>query len=314
MKKWKALIASAGIALFLGTVLMGYGGSDTARNLSGSAAKKSAPAAPKDASFTYKLGEKNVQLYMYEGERPKDIITDKSKLTVTTGAIYLTDLLGKKWHLKKISVTNGAIAAIDDLGIIDSTFLKTLDARNLRSGYAEMLKHALIAQPDRLHALLAFDLECPNLYALQALIAESIAVKARIVAQDPHEQQLRKVLNFGHTIGHAFESFAMRRTPILHGYAVAYGMICELYLSHVKCGFPLRELQVAVQFIREHYGRLLITCDDYDELLQWMQHDKKNTSTDINFTFLEDIGKPIINQTATKDEIKEALDFFRETM
>ena len=197
--------------------------------------------------------------------------------------------------------------------LIDSTFLKTLDARNLRSGYAEMLKHALIAQPDRLHALLAFDLERPNLHALQALIAESIAVKARIVAQDPHEQQLRKVLNFGHTIGHAFESFAMRRTPILHGYAVAYGMICELYLSHVKCGFPLRELQVAVQFIREHYGRLLITCDDYDELLQWMQHDKKNTQNHIRFTLLRAVGDYLLDQTATNEEIKSALDFFRET-
>ena len=197
--------------------------------------------------------------------------------------------------------------------LIDSTFLKTLDARNLRSGYAEMLKHALIAQPDRLHALLAFDLERPNLHALQALIAESIAVKARIVAQDPHEQQLRKVLNFGHTIGHAFESFAMRRTPILHGYAVAYGMICELYLSHVKCGFPLRELQVAVQFIREHYGRLLITCDDYDELLQWMQHDKKNTQNHIRFTLLRAAGDYLLDQTATNEEIKSALDFFRET-
>lgn len=197
--------------------------------------------------------------------------------------------------------------------LIDSTFLKTLDARNLRSGYAEMLKHALIAQPDRLHALLAFDLERPNLHALQALIAESIAVKACIVAQDPHEQQLRKVLNFGHTIGHAFESFAMRRTPILHGYAVAYGMICELYLSHVKCGFPLRELQVAVQFIREHYGRLLITCDDYDELLQWMQHDKKNTQNHICFTLLRAAGDYLLDQTATNEEIKSALDFFRET-
>ena len=197
--------------------------------------------------------------------------------------------------------------------LIDSTFLKTLDARNLRSGYAEMLKHALIAQPDRLHTLLAFDLERPNLHALQALIAESIAVKARIVAQDPHEQQLRKVLNFGHTIGHAFESFAMRRTPILHGYAVAYGMICELYLSHVKCGFPLRELQVAVQFIREHYGRLLITCDDYDELLQWMQHDKKNTQNHIRFTLLRAAGDYLLDQTATNEEIKSALDFFRET-
>ena len=197
--------------------------------------------------------------------------------------------------------------------LIDSTFLKTLDARNLRSGYAEMLKHALIAQPDRLHTLLAFDLERPNLHALQALIAESIAVKARIVAQDPHEQQLRKVLNFGHTIGHAFESFAMRRTPILHGYAVAYGMICELYLSHVKCGFPLRELQLAVQFIREHYGRLLITCDDYDELLQWMLHDKKNTHNRINFTLLRAVGDYQLDQTATNEEIKSALDFFRET-
>ena len=164
-----------------------------------------------------------------------------------------------------------------------------------------------------MHALLAFDLERPNLYALQALIAESIAVKARIVAQDPHEQQLRKVLNFGHTIGHAFESFAMRRTPILHGYAVAYGMICELYLSHVKCGFPLRELQLAVQFIREHYGRLLITCDDYDELLQWMQHDKKNTQNHIRFTLLRAAGDYLLDQTATNEEIKSALDFFRET-
>ena len=196
--------------------------------------------------------------------------------------------------------------------LIDSQFLATLDARNLRSGYAEMLKHALIAQPEKLHALLSFDLEQPHLTRLLPLIEASIAVKKRVVEQDVREQGLRKVLNFGHTMGHAFESFAMRRTPILHGYAVAYGMLCELYLSHMKCGFPLQELRQVVQFIREHYGQLPISCDDYDELLQWMLHDKKNTHNRINFTLLRAVGDYQLDQTATEAEIKAALDFFRE--
>ena len=196
--------------------------------------------------------------------------------------------------------------------LIDSQFLATLDARNLRSGYAEMLKHALIAQPEKLHALLSFDLEQPHLTRLPPLIEASIAVKKRVVEQDAREQGLRKVLNFGHTMGHAFESFAMRRTPILHGYAVAYGMLCELYLSHIKCGFPLQELRQVVQFIREHYGQLPISCDDYDELLRWMLHDKKNTHNRINFTLLRAVGDYQLDQTATEAEIKAALDFFRE--
>lgn len=196
--------------------------------------------------------------------------------------------------------------------LIDSQFLATLDARNLRSGYAEMLKHALIAQPEKLHALLSFDLEQPHLTRLPPLIEASIAVKKRVVEQDAREQGLRKVLNFGHTMGHAFESFAMHRTPILHGYAVAYGMLCELYLSHIKCGFPLQELRQVVQFIREHYGQLPISCDDYDELLQWMLHDKKNTHNRINFTLLRAVGDYQLDQTATEAEIKAALDFFRE--
>lgn len=196
--------------------------------------------------------------------------------------------------------------------LIDSQFLATLDARNLRSGYAEMLKHALIAQPEKLHALLSFDLEQPHLTRLLPLIEASIAVKKRVVEQDVREQGLRKVLNFGHTMGHAFESFAMRRTPILHGYAVAYGMLCELYLSHIKCGFPLQELRQVVQFIREHYGQLPISCDDYDELLRWMLHDKKNTHNRINFTLLRAVGDYQLDQTATEAEIKAALDFFRE--
>ena len=100
--------------------------------------------------------------------------------------------------------------------------------------------------------------------------------------------------------------------PILHGYAVAYGIIGELYLSTVKCGFPQDKLRQTVTFIREHYGQMQITCDDYPELLELMTHDKKNTSGQINFTLLGGIGDIRINQTATVEDIKEALDFYRE--
>ena len=116
--------------------------------------------------------------------------------------------------------------------LIDSTFLKTLDARNLRSGYAEMLKHALIAQPDRLHALLAFDLERPNLHALQALIAESIAVKARIVAQDPHEQQLQSAQLRSHDRSR-FRKF--RHAPHAHLARLCSGLWHDLRALSLAC-------------------------------------------------------------------------------
>ena len=100
--------------------------------------------------------------------------------------------------------------------------------------------------------------------------------------------------------------------PQLHGYFVAYGLVCELYLSTVKTGFPTDKLRQTVSFIREHYGRMPITCDDYPTLFELMTHDKKNTAGTINFTLLGDIGDIRINQTATKEEIYEALDFYRE--
>jgi 3-dehydroquinate synthase len=152
-----------------------------------------------------------------------------------------------------------------------------------------------------------------KLSTLNQLLADSVKVKECIVNEDPKEHGIRKALNLGHTIGHAFESFAMKTgKPILHGYAVAYGIIGELYLSTVKCGFPQDKLRQTVTFIREHYGQMQITCDDYPELLELMTHDKKNTSGQINFTLLGGIGDIRINQTATVEDIKEALDFYRE--
>ena len=197
--------------------------------------------------------------------------------------------------------------------IINTQFLDTLDHDNICSGYAEMLKHGLISDERTWAELVTFNLDTPDLSQLQRMVAESIKVKERIVEADPHELGIRKALNLGHTMGHAFESFAMRRgTPILHGYAVAYGLISELYMSARKTAFPTDRMHQTVQFIRENYGTFNITCDNYPTLIELMHHDKKNTSGIINFTLLGNVGDIRINQTANEEEIKEALDFFRE--
>ena len=212
--------------------------------------------------------------------------------------------------------------------ILDTIFLKTLDAENICSGYAEMLKHGLISNNQMWAELINFKLESPDLSMLKRMVADSVAVKQRIVTEDPLEQGIRKALNLGHTIGHAFESFALQGSlspltshsspltshpsPLLHGYAVAYGLVCELYLSAMKTGFPTDKMHQTVNFIKEHYGKMDITCDDYPTLLELMTHDKKNVAGTINFTLLGGIGDIRINQTATKEEISEALDFYRE--
>lgn len=197
--------------------------------------------------------------------------------------------------------------------IINTQFLDTLDHDNICSGYAEMLKHGLISDDKHWAELVGFNLAQPDLAQLQRMVAESIKVKERIVTEDPHEHGIRKALNLGHTVGHALESFAMKHgRPVLHGYAVAYGMVCELYLSARKTDFPTDKMHQTVRFILDHYGRLPYTCDDYPELLELMRHDKKNTSGIINFTLLGGIGDIRINQTATKEEIEDALDFLRE--
>lgn len=198
--------------------------------------------------------------------------------------------------------------------IISTEFLRTLNAQNLLSGYAEMLKHGLLSGREMWAELLRFDFGAPDYALLADMVRLSIRVKQDIVRQDPREQGLRKALNLGHTIGHAFEEWSLQdgHKPILHGYAVAFGLVAELYLSCLKTGFPTEKMRQTVSFIRQNYGSLPITCQDYDALITLMHHDKKNEGREINLTLLADIGDVRINQTASEDEIKEALDFFRE--
>ena len=197
--------------------------------------------------------------------------------------------------------------------LIESAFFKTLDRPNFLSGYAEMLKHALLSSRQELFRLLAFDMDDIDYERLKDLLFQSVMIKERIVEEDPLERGIRKALNLGHTIGHAFESLSYElNRPVLHGYAVAWGLVCELYLSCIRFNFDKSILLKVLCFIKEHYGRFMLDCNQYDRLYELMEHDKKNETGFINFTLLKDAGDVQINQTASRAEIEEALDFFRE--
>lgn len=200
--------------------------------------------------------------------------------------------------------------------LIESVFFKSLDKANFLSGYAEMLKHGLISNESVWAKLINFDVNNIDYDQLRELVFESVLVKESIVEQDPFEKNIRKALNLGHTIGHAFESLSYTiGKPMQHGYAVAWGIVCELYLSYKKCGFPKDKLWQTLSFIKENYGLFHFGCDEYEALYELMTHDKKNESADrINFTLLEGIGKLALNQTATKEKIFESIDFLRENL
>ena len=199
--------------------------------------------------------------------------------------------------------------------ILSSTFLRTLDRENLLSGYAEMLKHGLLSsKEDWAELLLCFDISAPDYDTLQTLVAKSVYVKEQIVNEDPTEKGIRKALNLGHTAGHAIESLALKEgRTVLHGYAVAWGLLMELYLSARKCGFPAKEMHQMEAYVKEHYGKFLYECKHYDMLCDFMSHDKKNQGSNINFTLLGGIGDIRINQTASMEEIEEMLDYYRES-
>lgn len=194
--------------------------------------------------------------------------------------------------------------------ILDTIFLKTLDGENILSGYAEMLKHSLISTNVQLNDILSFDLNDINYSKLTDMVAQSVAIKEKIVEEDPVEKGIRKALNLGHTVGHAFESWALKREPCLHGFAVAWGLICELYLSWMRFGFDKSILDDIVRFVINQYGKLSISESDVEELYEYMTHDKKNTNQLINFTLLAGVGNIRINQAAAKREIFEMLDYY----
>lgn len=200
--------------------------------------------------------------------------------------------------------------------IISTRFFSTLPDEEILSGYAEMVKHGLLKDNDAMMRLIAVNpLELPQDKLLE-LVKESVLIKKGIVDIDPHEKGLRKALNLGHTPGHALESHALDSGhPVPHGFAVAWGLVIDLVLSHLQLGFPSSTLTAVASFVRDNYPAPAITCDDYPTIIEYMRHDKKNRGDGtIAFTLLKAPGNVDTNCIAEPTQIKTALDIFRDLL
>ncbi|MBB5621931.1 3-dehydroquinate synthase [Pedobacter cryoconitis] len=194
---------------------------------------------------------------------------------------------------------------------IEAEFLKTLPQRELLSGFAEMIKHGLIVDQEYYHQLKAADYK--NITT--AAIHRSVEIKNEVVTADPQEKGLRKILNFGHTIGHAVESYSLSKDkkPLTHGEAIAIGMICEAYLSHKNSTLTAEELEEIRQYISKVYPAYKIKEKSFAQLSVLMQSDKKNEHGNVLFSLLQSIGKCTYNCRVSESDIVESLEYYNLT-
>ncbi len=265
---------------------------------------------------------------------------DRKSLVINLGGGVVTDLGGFvactfKRGVKYINVPTSLLAMVDasvggktgvDLGnlknqigvinsgemvLVDTTFLETLPQDHLKSGMAEMLKHGLIASRDYWNKV--SKLSEQNLEGLDQLIYESVRIKHKIVEEDPYEGGVRKHLNFGHTLGHAIESYFLShpdKEDLLHGEAIAIGMILESYISSELLGFPKPDLEAIAKVVRNMYQPVAFDPSDYDPIIELMKYDKKNEHGNINFVLLETIGQPERDCLVDNDIIVKAFEFY----
>lgn len=193
-----------------------------------------------------------------------------------------------------------------DLVIIDPIFLETLPKRHFISGWAEVFKHALIADDEYWNFLIQLNLE--NISDIESVLYQSILIKNKIVMEDWEEKGPRKILNFGHTVGHALESQSLQKDrDLLHGEAIAMGMVVETILSEFNGLICIDECQEILKELAEVFPLEKIDMFELSDLLKWMHQDKKNIDSQINFTLLSSIGQAKINARCSLDQIEEAL-------
>jgi len=220
--------------------------------------------------------------------------------------------IGGKTGINMDSVKNqiGVFAMPKAVFIFDQ-FLKTLPKRQKLSGYAEVIKHAMINSEAHFERLILSN--SPEKVCNEKNILESIAVKTNIVLLDPEETGIRKVLNFGHTIGHALESFSQKHdsNPMLHGEAIAIGMICESFISMRLLGFSENNLKKMSSLVNWHFPHYRLSHGAANELFSYMYHDKKNSEhMQLNFTLLRNIGEPVWDQLVSEKLVRESLHFY----
>lgn len=283
---------------------------------------------------------KNLASCMQVWQALSDRDADRKSLLINLGGGVLTDLGGFvastfKRGIAFINIPTTLLAMVDasiggktgvDLGslknqigvinqpemvLIVTDFLKTLDERQLQSGFAEMLKHGLIksrAYWEALQGIHTFEAVTPFIY-------ESVRIKNEVVLEDPEERNLRKILNYGHTLGHAVESYFLenpKRQTLLHGEAIAIGMILEAYLSHKICGLAKEDMDAIKTTFLSRYPKVSFSDSDIEQILALLRFDKKNTHGRINFVLLKAIGEPEIDVRVPVELFAAAFSYYAE--
>ena len=197
--------------------------------------------------------------------------------------------------------------------LLDDEYLKTLSKEEFINGYAEVVKHSLLTdKPDlTFNSLIKLDLFKDSDY----IINSYSSVKNEIVESDKYESSIRKILNLGHTIGHAVESYSHISDKVVdlkHGQAIVIGIITELYISHKKFNFPIKDVVTVKEHLKNYFNLIQLEEDDILNIYDLMVYDKKNEGSKINFVLLKEIGKPVIDQIVNKDLFKESFEFYNE--
>lgn len=296
---------------------------------------------PIDSVLEIESGEENKHIHtcLQLWEDLSNLDGDRKSLLINLGGGVLTDMGGFvastfKRGIDFINIPTTLLSMVDasiggktgvDLGslknqvgvinqpqmvLIFPEFLKTLDPRQTKSGYAEMLKHGLIQDREYWN-----DLTENGNFTDPACIQRSIAIKNEVVLQDPTEQGLRKILNFGHTLGHAIESYCLDnhdKKTLLHGEAIAVGMILEGYLSHEMRGLSKLSVDEIKKGFLKHFDKVDFTEDDIDAILQLLKYDKKNSHGNVNFVLLQEIGDAVTDIKIPEELFQKAFAYYKE--
>ena len=283
---------------------------------------------------------KNITTCLYVWNQLTDFQVDRNSLMINLGGGMVTDLGGfvastYKRGINFINIPTTLLSMVDasvgsktgvdlnnlknliglfsdpEMVIIDLNYLETLPTRELNSGLAEIVKYGLTFDEDLLNKI--FSNTWKNKEDLADIVHKSITIKNKVVREDFKELGLRKVLNFGHTIGHAIESFYLNSPDLedlLHGEAIGIGMVIEGHISHIKHGFPLDVLSALKANMVETYGKINIASENYPAIMDLCKYDKKNTAGKINYVLLKSIGEFVLNQEVNDQLVVDGFNFY----
>ncbi|REA60334.1 3-dehydroquinate synthase [Dyadobacter luteus] len=225
-----------------------------------------------------------------------------SQVDASVGGKLGVDFQGLKNHLGVFNIPKTVL--------IDPVFLNTLPVREIRSGFAEIVKHCLIADGAKWKEISTIDFEDQN---WMDLISHSVKIKQGVVDQDPTEKGLRKILNFGHTLGHAVETHFLAKAPaqrLFHGEAIAVGMIMESYLSFKRGMIDTETLSNIEEFIFATYGKVKIMPEEVDAIVSLTRQDKKNRGSEIRFSLLTGAGSCAYDIVVSLSEMRKAIAYY----